>query len=422
MAARQSLVRPSRRRCWLRRSLLLAPVRLWVFVYAPNVILVCPFAEACPRIVLPLWLCFCGSFHTFSAWCGMHDFGMLHRPPWLCYFVLCMALASHRDLPRDWWVLSGPCATLGQWHTVWVSFASWLCYCVTLGSWCKVVRRESVGSFDPCPGWGYSAQPWFSFTVAWCASVRRRIDLCTWWVLRCFSSKSCHLLRHDLSCTCACHGVLHRPPWLCRGVVGKAWVTLGLCATHDPWLVAWISLAFWMRFCATLGPRLVVWLGLAFWMRFCATLGSWCTVVRCEPDRFYVPWWLPHPGVRCQGPLRWLVHAARAYGLGCFGPCHGRGFLAQLWLTFPPKRPAIARPCGRVSIVKDADLPPLSPAPSVASSPPASVSTTAASVPAPAATDAAASVPALLPLLGPQHLLPLWLLGHHTQKLGAAEL
>ncbi|KAK8560319.1 hypothetical protein V6N13_116299 [Hibiscus sabdariffa] len=49
------------------RSLLLAPVRLWVFVYAPDVILVCPFAEACPRIVLPLWLCFCGSFHLFSA-------------------------------------------------------------------------------------------------------------------------------------------------------------------------------------------------------------------------------------------------------------------------------------------------------------------------------------------------------------------
>ncbi|KAK8512374.1 hypothetical protein V6N12_037374 [Hibiscus sabdariffa] len=100
------------------RSLLLAPVRLWVFVYAPDVILVCPFAEACPRIVLPLWLCFCGSFHLFSAWCGMHDFGMFHRPPWLCYFVLCMALTSHRDMPRDWWVLSGPCATLGQWHVV----------------------------------------------------------------------------------------------------------------------------------------------------------------------------------------------------------------------------------------------------------------------------------------------------------------
>ncbi|KAK8671969.1 hypothetical protein V6N13_110347 [Hibiscus sabdariffa] len=145
------------------RSLLLAPVRLWVFLYAPDVTLVCPFSEACPRIVLPLWLCFYCSFHPFSAWCSMHDFGMFHRPPWLCYFVLCMALASHRDLPRDWWVLSGPCATLGQWHAVWVNFASWLCYCVTLGSWCKVVRRESIGSFDPCPGWGYSAQPWFSF-------------------------------------------------------------------------------------------------------------------------------------------------------------------------------------------------------------------------------------------------------------------
>ncbi|KAL4318249.1 hypothetical protein GQ457_18G009450 [Hibiscus cannabinus] len=59
-----------------------------------------------------------------------------------------------------------------------------------------------------------------------------------------------------------------------------------------------------------------------------------------------------------------------------------------------PKRPTVAHPRGRVSVVKDVDLPPLSPAPSVASSPHAYVSTATASVPAPAATDAAASVPA----------------------------
>ncbi|KAK8663260.1 hypothetical protein V6N13_083083 [Hibiscus sabdariffa] len=63
---------------FLGRSLLLAPVRLWVFVYAPDVILVCPFAEACPHIVLPLWLCFCGSFHPFSAWlCVVNLLGVL---------------------------------------------------------------------------------------------------------------------------------------------------------------------------------------------------------------------------------------------------------------------------------------------------------------------------------------------------------
>ncbi|KAK8671966.1 hypothetical protein V6N13_110344 [Hibiscus sabdariffa] len=72
------------------------------------------------------------------------------------------------------------------------------------------------------------------------------------------------------------------------------------------------------------------------------------------------------------------------------------------WLRAPqPKRPAVARPRGCVSNVKDADLPPLSPVPLVASSPPNSVSTVAASVPAPAATDAAASVPASAASVGP---------------------
>ncbi|KAL4360466.1 hypothetical protein GQ457_04G019790 [Hibiscus cannabinus] len=86
-------------------------LRLLVFVCALDVILVRPFAEAYPRIVLPLWLCFCGSFHPFSAWCGMHDLpctrachGVLHRPPWPCHCVVCKALASHHDLSRDWWL------------------------------------------------------------------------------------------------------------------------------------------------------------------------------------------------------------------------------------------------------------------------------------------------------------------------------
>ncbi|KAL4318857.1 hypothetical protein GQ457_18G008270 [Hibiscus cannabinus] len=70
--------------------------------------------------------------------------------------------------------------------------------------------------------------------------------------------------------------------------------------------------------------------------------------------------------------------------------CHGYGLIGHIvlqcpttpqgddqklqygaWLRAPqPKRPTVARPCGRVSVVKDTDLPPLSPAPSVSSSPP----------------------------------------------------
>ncbi|KAK8661354.1 hypothetical protein V6N13_090959 [Hibiscus sabdariffa] len=57
------------------------------------------------------------------------------------------------------------------------------------------------------------------------------------------------------------------------------------------------------------------------------------------------------------------------------------------WLRAPqPKWPIVARPRGRVTIVNDADLPPHSPAPSVASSPPASVSAATALVPAPTAS------------------------------------
>ncbi|KAK8618193.1 hypothetical protein V6N13_116061 [Hibiscus sabdariffa] len=166
-----------------------------------DVILVRPFVEAYPRNVLPLWLCFCGSFHPFSAWCGIHDLpctrachGVLHRSPWPSHCVICKALTSHRGLARDWWVKFGLCVTLDQWHAVWVSLASWL--------------------------------------------------------------------------------------------------------------------------------------------RFCVTLGSWCKVVCCEPDMFYVPWWLPHPGVQCQGLLRWLAHAARTYGFGSFGPCPGWGYSAHLWFSF----------------------------------------------------------------------------------------
>ncbi|KAL4282594.1 hypothetical protein GQ457_16G019050 [Hibiscus cannabinus] len=92
---------------------------------------------------------------------------------------------------------------------------------------------------------------------------------------------------------------------------------------------------------------LLAWPRLDSWLYFSASMGLWCMDVCCDPARFYAPWWLPHPGVRCQGPPRcqsplryqgpacWLVRAARAFGLGCFGPCHGWSFPAQLRLPFP---------------------------------------------------------------------------------------
>ncbi|KAK9033361.1 hypothetical protein V6N11_018394 [Hibiscus sabdariffa] len=213
-------------------------LRLWVFVLCPG----CNFGSS-----------FCGGL---SPYCVAHVAMFL----WLVPPLFRLALASHRGLARDWWVMFGLCVTLDQWHAVWVSLASWLRYCVTLGSWCKVVRREpdmfyvpwwlphtevrcqgllrwlahaartyGFGSFGPCLGWGYSAQLWFSFPVTWCASFRSRVDL---WVLRCLSRKSpCRFLMHDLPCTRACHGVLHRPPWLCHYVAS---LPLG-CAVARPW-------------------------------------------------------------------------------------------------------------------------------------------------------------------------------------------
>ncbi|KAL4368182.1 hypothetical protein GQ457_05G021950 [Hibiscus cannabinus] len=76
------------------------------------------------------------------------------------------------------------------------------------------------------------------------------------------------------------------------------------------------------------------------------------------------------------------------------GTCIGKKLHYGAWLRAPlPKRVSVARPRGRVAVVKDAEVPPLSPAPSVASSPPDSASATTASVPAPVA-----SVPVLAPI------------------------
>ncbi|KAK8628390.1 hypothetical protein V6N13_064097 [Hibiscus sabdariffa] len=131
---------------------------------------------------------------------------------------------------------------------------------------------------------------------------------------------------HALPCTRACHCVLHRPLWPCPCVVCKAlashrdlspardwWVMVGLCAALDPWHAVRVSLGSWMHYRVLLGP--------------------WCMVVRCEPDMLYDLWWVSYPGVRCQGLLRWLAHAARTYGLGSVGPCLGWGYSAQLWFS-----------------------------------------------------------------------------------------
>ncbi|KAL4366516.1 hypothetical protein GQ457_05G021900 [Hibiscus cannabinus] len=92
-----------------------------------------------------------------------------------------------------------------------------------------------------------------------------------------------------LPCSRVWHGATHRPPWPCFVVLSALashcglphgwWVLVGLCAAHDLWIIVW--------------------------------MGSWCMIMRYEPARFIVSWWLPHPGVWCQGPLRWLVRAAR---------------------------------------------------------------------------------------------------------------
>ncbi|KAL4319961.1 hypothetical protein GQ457_18G009100 [Hibiscus cannabinus] len=74
-------------------------VPLWCFfVFA---ILVRPFAEVYPRIVLPLWLCLCGSFHPLSAWCGTR------LPPWLALraFLCNHGLVVHGCALRTYSVL-----------------------------------------------------------------------------------------------------------------------------------------------------------------------------------------------------------------------------------------------------------------------------------------------------------------------------
>ncbi|KAK8663299.1 hypothetical protein V6N13_083122 [Hibiscus sabdariffa] len=136
-----------------------------------------------------------------------------------------------------------------------------------------------------------------------------------------------------------------------------------------------------------------VWPRLAPWLYLPVPRGLWRMVVCTDPAQFLAHWCLPRPGVRCQGPpccLRllpyqgpscWLVRSARALGLGRSSLRHDWHFPTHLWRSFT-----------------DVDVPPLSPAPSVASSPPASAFAATASVPAPTASAATASVPVSAPV------------------------
>ncbi|KAK9029805.1 hypothetical protein V6N11_031250 [Hibiscus sabdariffa] len=226
----------------------------------------------------------------------------------------------------------------------------------------------------------------------------------------------------------------------------------------------------------------VYWTACA--LPFCASeiawFGSWCTVVRATLARSFIPWKLPHPGVRCLGNLMCMWPPGCAFlrpvppllGPSVLGDSRSQGCTAKapavvrFYAAKAPTPPYAVRPyaakaaragsvcaakahrasapcagmcaplaltgdfrpicglrlpllgvqvlvlgpiCGpciaclasftfALLLLLDAEVPPLSPAPSVASSPPTSASTTAAPVPAPAASDAAASVPVSAPV------------------------
>ncbi|KAK8512371.1 hypothetical protein V6N12_037371 [Hibiscus sabdariffa] len=229
-----------------------------------------------------------------------------------------------------------------------VSFASWLCYCVTLGSWCKVVRRESVGSFDPCPGW--ATQP-----------------------NRGFPSQLLGAQASALVSTCALGGY-------CIAFQASIAIFLGMtCLAPMLAMVCFIDPLGFVEVCF-----------VQPWAR-----GLLCGLALPFGCSFVQPW---ARGARlCVANLigSMSLGGSRTQGCDAKAPCAGWCMpltpmalgvlvLAMAGASWPK--------CGLPSPLLD--LPPLSPSPSVASSPPASVSTTAASVPAPATTDVAASVPA----------------------------
>ncbi|KAK8671970.1 hypothetical protein V6N13_110348 [Hibiscus sabdariffa] len=279
-----------------------------------------------------------------------------------------------------------------------------------MGSWCMLLRYEParfiVSWWLPHPGvwcqgplrWLVSAaRDWWVLSlyaplwlalaartygspgpVSWHVSILLCAALCTWWILRCFLRKPFRFsLMAVLSRTRAHHGVLAMVCFF--GLLDLA--HRGLSRTW--WLLAL--------------PR------LDSWMYSSAPMGLWCMVVCCDPAQFFALWWLPHPGVQsqgpqcCQRPLRcqgWLVRADRAFGLGCFGPCHGWRFPTHLGFPFPVAWCTSSRSRAALRVLRCLSRK----SPSCFLLLFLQASTAAASVPAPAASDAATSVPVSAPV------------------------
>ncbi|KAL4279754.1 hypothetical protein GQ457_03G017600 [Hibiscus cannabinus] len=143
---------------------------------------------------------------------------------------------------------------------------------------------------------------------------------------------------------------------LCDGLVRATrgwWVpslALADCTFGPPGPVSWHACTWWvLRCCLRKSSQLPLWVVLLRSQArhgVLAMRGLWRMAVGADPARFLAPWWLPQPGVRCQGPpccLRplcyqgppcWLVCAARTFGLGRSSPRHGWRFPTHLWLPF----------------------------------------------------------------------------------------
>ncbi|KAL4278857.1 hypothetical protein GQ457_03G017530 [Hibiscus cannabinus] len=182
-----------------------------------------------------------------------------------------------------WLVAGGCCLAYALFHSLLDGgdCGVWLCAPnLPVSSSCGGCCTQGCGVAALCDGWCVLLEaggclPWH-LPIAPSVPLAPSLGMhaCTWWVLRCCLRKSSRLpLRVVLLRSQARHGVL-------------------------------------------------------------AMRGLWRMAVGTDPARFLAPWWLPQPGVRCQGPPCWLVCAARTFGLGCSSPRHGWRFPTHLWLPF----------------------------------------------------------------------------------------
>ncbi|KAK8694656.1 hypothetical protein V6N13_072203 [Hibiscus sabdariffa] len=303
-----------------------------------------PLAEILSCFLLPLWLCFGGPLYPPPLPCSRAWHGAFPRPFWP-FPVALSAITSFYGLIRGWRMLDCLRIPLLCIRTDLAWFVVYGCACRP----CSVSRSTAA----PAPRFALPRR------FAWQPNA-------------------------------------HEAPWLCLPAPSAA-----PARSLGPWQLPLPGVRCQGPLCCLS----LCYQGTPSWL-----------CVRC-------PWWFPQPGVCCQGPpcclrplcclgpLCWLVRA----------PCPGWRPPAHLWppfvvawcssfssqadlraLHYLPCKLHLCSPSptrtSRVSVVKDAEVPPLSPAPSVASSPPASASAAAASVPAPAASDAAASVPVSAPV------------------------